>query len=87
MCLTVLRVATNRDINIPKGGSFDNIVKLKYQKNIDEGINKAISKRAEVDELKGVIDITDFNSEELGTFKEAIRFRRKLLYLGTQLSP
>lgn len=62
----------NWDIEIPKGGSFDDIVKLKYQKNIGEGINKAISKLAEVNELKGVIDITDFNSEELGTDKEAV---------------
>lgn len=63
MCLTVLRAATNWDINILEGGIFDDIVKLKYQKNIGEGINKAISKLVEVNELKGVIDITDFNSE------------------------
>lgn len=62
----------NWDIEIPQGGSFDDIVTLKYKKNIGEGINKAISKLAEVNELKGVIDIVDFNSEELGTDKEAV---------------
>ncbi|WP_297322897.1 type I restriction-modification system subunit M [uncultured Bartonella sp.] len=62
----------NWDIEIPQGGSFDDIVTLKYKKNIGEGINIAISKLAEVNELKSVIDIVDFNSEELGTDKEAV---------------
>ena len=60
------------DIKIPQGCSFDDIVTLKYKKNIGEGINIAISKLAEVNELKGVIDIVDFNSEELGADKEAV---------------
>ena len=62
----------NWDIEIPEGGSFDDIVKLKYAKNIGEGINIVISKLAEVNDLKGVIDIADFNSEELGNDKEAV---------------
>lgn len=62
----------NWDIEIPEGGSFDDIVKLKYAKNIGEGINIVISKLAEVNDLKGVIDIADFNSEELGTDKVAV---------------
>ncbi len=62
----------NWDIEVPKGGSFDDIITLKYKKNIGEGINIVISKLAEVNELKGVIDIADFNSEELGTDKEAV---------------
>lgn len=62
----------NWDIEVPQGGSFDDIVTLKYKKNIGEGINVVISKLAEANELKGVIDIADFNSEELGTDKEAV---------------
>jgi type I restriction enzyme M protein len=60
------------DIEVPKGGSFDDIIKLKGTKNIGEGINVAIGALAEANELKGIIDIADFNSEELGTDKEAV---------------
>lgn len=62
----------NWDIEVPEGGSFDNIVELKYKKNIGEGINIVIGRLAEVNELKGIIDIADFNSEELGSDKEAV---------------
>ena len=62
----------NWDIEVPKGGSFDDIAGLKYKKNIGEGINIVIGKLAEVNELKGIIDIADFNSEELGSDKEAV---------------
>ena len=34
----------NWDIEVPEGGSFDDIVALKYKKNIGEGINIVISK-------------------------------------------
>ncbi|MEA5013424.1 MAG: type I restriction-modification system subunit M [Candidatus Limiplasma sp.] len=60
------------DIEVPQGGSFDDIIKLKGTKNIGEGINIAIGALAEANELKGIIDIADFNSEELGTDKEAV---------------
>lgn len=60
------------DIEVPTGGSFDDIIKLKGAKNIGEGINVVIGALAEANELKGVIDIADFNSEELGTDKEAV---------------
>ena len=62
----------NWDIEVPEGGSFDDIAELKYKKNIGEGINIVISKLAEQNELKGIIDIADFNSEELGSDKEAV---------------
>lgn len=62
----------NWDIEVPEGGSFDDIAELKYKKNIGEGINIVIGKLAEVNELKGIIDIADFNSEELGSDKEAV---------------
>ena len=62
----------NWDIEVPQGGSFDDIAELKYKKNIGEGINIAIGRLAEQNELKGIIDIADFNSEELGSDKEAV---------------
>lgn len=62
----------NWDIEVPEGGSFDDIAALKYKKNIGEGINIIIGKLAEANDLKGIIDIADFNSEELGTDKEAV---------------
>ena len=62
----------NWDIEVPGGGSFDDIINLKYKKNIGEGINIIIGKLAEANDLKGIIDIADFNSEELGTDKEAV---------------
>ncbi len=46
-------------IEIPKGGSFADMVKLKGDKEIGEKINKIISKLAEANDLKGVIDVAD----------------------------
>ena len=37
----------NWDIEVPEGGSFDDIAALKYKKNIGEGINIIIGKLAE----------------------------------------
>ena len=62
----------NWDIEVPEGGNFDDIIALKYKKNIGEGIYVVIGKLAEQNELKGIIDIADFNSEELGSDKEAV---------------
>jgi type I restriction enzyme M protein len=58
-------------IEIPKGGSFADMVKLKGDKEIGDKTNKIISKLAEVNDLKGVIDVADFNDEDkLGKGKE-----------------
>lgn len=58
-------------IEIPKGGSFAEMVKLKGDKKIGDKINKIISKLAEANDLKGVIDVADFNDEDkLGKGKE-----------------
>lgn len=48
-------------IEIPKGGSFDDLVALKGKPNIGEDINKAIRKLAEANDLQGVIDNADFD--------------------------
>jgi type I restriction enzyme M protein len=60
-------------IVIPEGGSFKDMVSLKGKKDIGEGINTIISKLAEANELKGVIDVADFdNSDKLGKGKEMV---------------
>jgi type I restriction enzyme M protein len=60
-------------IEIPEGGSFADMVALKGDKEIGEKINIIISRLAEVNDLKGVIDVADFNEEEkLGTGKEMV---------------
>jgi len=60
-------------IEIPEGGSFADMVALKGDKEIGEKINIIIAKLAEANDLKGVIDVADFNEEEkLGTGKEMV---------------
>ena len=55
---------TNSLIEIPKGGSFEDLVKLIGNKEIGDKINKAIGKLANANGLKNVIDVADFNDEE-----------------------
>ena len=58
-------------IEVPKGGSFADMVKLKGDKEIGDKINKIISKLAEANDLIGVIDVADFNDEDkLGKGKD-----------------
>lgn len=60
-------------IDVPAGGSFDDMVALKGDKEIGEKINIIIAKLAEANDLKGVIDVADFNDpEKLGTGKEMV---------------
>ena len=61
----------NSLIDVPSGGSFDDLVTFKGDKEIGDKINKAISKLAEANDLQKVIDLADFNDEEkLGKGKE-----------------
>ena len=58
-------------IDIPTGGGFAAMVKLKGDKEIGDKINKIIGSLAEANDLKGVIDHADFNDEsKLGRGKE-----------------
>ena len=58
-------------IEVPAGGGFADMVKLKGDKEIGEKINKIIGQLAEANDLKGVIDQADFNDEsKLGGGKE-----------------
>lgn len=61
----------NSLIDVPSGGSFDDLVTFKGDKEIGDKVNKAISKLAEANDLQKVIDLADFNDEEkLGKGKE-----------------
>ena len=60
-------------IEVPKGGGFDDFVGLVGDKEIGEKINKIIAKLAEANELRGVIDVADFNDEDkLGKGKDMV---------------
>lgn len=48
-------------IDVPEGGSFDDLVALKGTSNIGEQINVAIRKLADANDLQGVINKADFN--------------------------
>jgi type I restriction enzyme M protein len=58
---------------IEGGGSFADMVALKGDKEIGDKINKIIAKLAEANDLKGVIDVADFNeADKLGGGKEMV---------------
>ncbi|WP_459304300.1 type I restriction-modification system subunit M [Arthrobacter sp. Sr33] len=58
-------------IDVPAGGSFDDMIAAKGDKEIGDRINKIIAKLAEANDLQKVIDLADFNDEEkLGKGKE-----------------
>ncbi len=60
-------------LDCPKGASFADMVALKGDKEIGDKINKIIAKLAEANDLKGVIDVADFNdSDKLGKGKEMV---------------
>jgi type I restriction enzyme M protein len=67
-------------IVVPPGASFDDMVALKGDKEIGDKINKVISALAEENDLKGVIDVADFNDEDkLGKGKEMVDRLGKLV--------
>lgn len=60
-------------IDVPKGGSFKDMVTLKGNKEIGDKINKIIARLAGANNLKGVIDLADFNDpDKLGKGKEMV---------------
>jgi type I restriction enzyme M protein len=69
------RYAGQRDslLDVPKGGSFSDMVALKGDKEIGDKMNKIIGKLAEANDLKGIIDTADFNDEgKLGKGKDMV---------------
>jgi type I restriction enzyme M protein len=58
-------------IDVPRGGSFDDMLAAKGDKEIGDRFNKTIAVLAEANGLQKVIDLADFNDEEkLGKGKE-----------------
>ncbi len=69
------RYAGHKDalLEVPQGGSFADMVAAKGDPEIGDKINKIISKLAEPNDLKGVIDVADFNdADRLGRGKEMV---------------
>lgn len=68
------------DIDVPDGGSFDDMLALIGNKNIGEEMDKIIAKLAEANSLRGVIDNAHFNDEDkLGKGKEMVDKLSELL--------
>src|SRR6266542_2825015 len=73
-------------IDVPKGGSFDDMLALKGDKEIGDKINKIIGKLAEANDLQKVIDLADFNDEEkLGKGKDTQYRFAKLVAIFAEL--
>jgi type I restriction enzyme M protein len=67
-------------LDVPEGGGFADMVALKGDKEIGDKINKIIGKMAEANNLRGVIDLADFNDEgKLGRGKEMVDRRSNLV--------
>ncbi|MGI2152366.1 N-6 DNA methylase [Shewanella oncorhynchi] len=67
-------------IVVPKGASFDDMIAAKNDKEIGDKLNKIIGSLAEENDLKGVIDVADFNDEDkLGKGKEMVDRLTKLV--------
>lgn len=58
---------------VPDGGSFHDMVKLKGNSEIGDGMNKIIHRLAEENDLVGIITVADFNDDDkLGKGKEKV---------------
>ena len=67
-------------LDVPKGGSFKDLVALKGKTNIGDGVNKVIGRLAEANDLRGVIDVADFNDDtKLGKDKAMVDLLSKLI--------
>jgi type I restriction enzyme M protein len=76
----------NSLIEVPKGGSFDDLLALKGDKEIGDKINKIIGRLAEANDLQKVIDLADFDDEEkLGKGKEMVDRLSKLVTIFNDL--
>jgi len=68
-------------LDVPAGGGFADMVALKGDKEIGDKVNKIIGRLAEANELKGVIDVADFNdADKLGNL--AVFYLHLLLQEG-----
>jgi len=68
------------EINVPRGGGFNDMLKLIGDKDIGEKMDKIIGKLAAANNLRGVIDNAHFNDEnKLGKGKEKVDKLSELL--------
>ena len=73
-------------IEVPEGGSFDDMLAAKGDKEIGDRFNKIVGKLAEANDLRNVIDQADFNdAEKLGTGKEMQDRLSKLVTIFNEL--
>ncbi|WP_308115956.1 type I restriction-modification system subunit M [Rhodococcoides corynebacterioides] len=64
---------SNSLIDVPNGGSFDDMLAAKNDKEIGDKFNKIVAALADANDLRNVIDLADFNDEEkLGKGKEMV---------------
>lgn len=67
-------------LEVPEGGSFADMVALRGDKEIGDKMNKIVGRLAEANDLKGTIDLADFNDEDkLGRGKELVDRLGKLI--------
>src|SRR2546430_2622362 len=69
------KAASQRDylLRVPGGAGFPDMVALRGDKDIGDGMNKILSRLAEANDLKGVIDAADFNDDgKLGKGQEMV---------------
>jgi len=60
-------------VDIPEGGSFEDMIKLKGQSDIGDKINQIIGELAKANDLNGIITVADFNDDEkLGKGKDKV---------------
>ncbi len=74
-------------IEVPKGGSFNDLIELKNKKDIGDKINVVIKKLAQSNDLVGVIDVADFNNpDKLGNGNEMVDRLTKLVGIFQDLN-
>ncbi|WP_443372092.1 N-6 DNA methylase [Corynebacterium casei] len=68
------------DVEVPEGGSFEDLVALKGKADIGEQVNVAIRKLADQNDLQGIINNADFDDpDKLGKGKELVDRLTKLI--------
>ncbi|MFT3942227.1 MAG: class I SAM-dependent DNA methyltransferase [Ancrocorticia sp.] len=68
------------EVEVPEGGSFDDLVAMKGKPNIGEQINVAIRRLADANDLQGIINNADFDDpDKLGKGKELVDRLTKLI--------
>lgn len=80
------KVDKNSLIDVPTGGSFDDMLKAKGDAEIGDKFNKIIGRLAEANGLRNVIDQADFNAaDKLGTGKEMVDRLSKLVTIFSDI--